>query len=208
MDTTSDGYPYPLPTDPADLSGQLQALAEQADADFCPGGQLDLSGLFAPPGYVYSNAALISVPVNTTTSLTMATRQFNNLHQGATAPGPVTFDLPTDPSGVTLASYIVGCSIRTSTATLTSGTARQLFMNVSAYDPFLNSSTVTQYVAKHYGLASDCWLLVQQMIVAYSGTVSWQFLHANTGASLSIGAGEARCWVYKVFPHTGPVRTT
>lgn len=55
--TVNRGYPYPLPTDPADVPAALQSLAEAVDADVCdllqvPGRQVAQfrgTGTFASP---------------------------------------------------------------------------------------------------------------------------------------------------------------
>lgn len=210
MDSTTDGYPYPLPQDAADLAGQLQALALKGDADFCDGGQLaDYASALAYPGYAYSNTGNIVVAINTLTTLTMATRQFNNLHQGAVVPGPTTFDLPADPGGITLSGYLVGCAVDMNTLSATSGTVRQLFMNVNTNNPFTGVTTSTQFQSKSFNVGGpDNMLTIQQMILAYSGSVSWQVFHANTGGSITIIDGAAHCWVHKIWPANGPVRTS
>lgn len=210
--TTTDGFPYPLPTDPANLAGQLEALANIDAELFCgdtTGGVntlTDLGRLWAPPGFIASNAALVTALNGVTANLTLATRQYNNLHRNTEVPGPVTFNLPLGAdSTFTPSWYLVGASVSTTTAGLTAGSVRQLQINLTLTDPFTLASTTRTLTAVTYATVAANSLVINEFIVAYTGTLGVQFYHTNV-ADVTIAIGGARVWVQKIWPASGPER--
>lgn len=209
--STSAGYPYPLPTDSADLAGQLEALAKSDAALFCAettegvNSLTDLGRLWRPPGFTSCNDVPLVLTSGILTNISFPRRLYNNLHRGAEVPGPGTFTLPAGPeAGRTASWYMIGASINVTTGVLTANSLRQLILNLNLISPFTLAATTQRYTAVTYAALTSNSLVINEFIVAYSGTFTVQYYHLNAAATLAVAAEEARVWVQKLWPATGP----
>lgn len=210
---TSDGFPYPLPTDCADLAGQLEALARIDQEIFCldPIAEgvntlSDLGRLWCPPGFTYTNSAILTATTNAGLNISCPTRVYDNLHRNTEVQGPFNWNLPTGPeSGRTPSWFMIGAQVTATTAALTAGSLRQIEIHLDTFDPFTLSTTSRILSVINYGILTNTSLVINEFVLAYSGTFFVQFTSSNV-ANMSVAVGAARVWVQKLWPASGPQR--